>query len=235
MQGMPTAADFTNSRVTNPGQSEIIKQSLYDFQIYPGAGSQQLSFFQAPVGQSFTSALGATATTAKSLWDTNMALGGQLSSGAQFLVDSIEVIFYPGSVSTANTFTVDTLTFFLGVASAVPTAQIDDVSAFYQSGLLEFNVLAKNYLREAPLARFPPKSYITPYGAIATNSATTAEVGYAAAHCEGRPYYLEPRVLLQPAMAFEILLRWPGLVPMTSGFNARVGVVMDGYQMRASQ
>lgn len=230
-----TAQDFQLGRVTNPGQSEIIRQSLYDMQIYPAAGSNQLTFFQAPLGQGLTSALGATAGTTKTTADTNMVLGGNLPNGQEYLVESIEVTFYPGSVSTANTFTIDTVTFFLVAASAVPTAQIDDVSAFYQSGVLEFNVLAKNYLRETPLMRFPPKCFLDIVGAISSNSATVAEVGFAAAHAAGRPYYVEPRIDLLPAMNFDVTLKWPGLVPMTSTFNGRAGVILDGYLLRASQ
>lgn len=232
---MPTAADFQLGRVANAAQSEIIRQTLYDHQLYAAAGAQQLTYFQAPLGQGVTTALGATAGTSKTVADTNMVLGGNLPSGQEFLAESIEVTFYPGSVSTASTFTVDALTFFLAAASAVPTAQIDDVNAFLQSGVLEFNILSKNYLRETPLVRFPPKCYIEIVGAIASNSATTAEVGFAAAHACGRPYYLEPRIDLQPAMNFDVSLRWPGLVAMPSTFNARVGVILDGYLMRASQ
>jgi hypothetical protein len=235
MSRMITAADFDAARVANPAQAEIIRQTLYDFQIYPGAGTQSLTFFQQPVGQGFTSALGATAATGKTTWDTNMQLGGQLPSGMQFLAESIEVMFYPGSVSTTNTFTVDTLTFFLAAASAVPTMQVDDASAFYQSGLLTFNILNKIYLQETPLGRFPPKTQLQLPGAIASNSATTSEVGFARAFADGRPYYLEPPILLQPAMNWSVALTWPGLVAMTSGFNARVGVILDGALMRASQ
>lgn len=235
MDRIPTAADFQAARVTNQGQAEVIRQSLYDSLLLPGAGITSLTFFQTPVGQGITSALGATATTVKSLFDTNMALGGQLPSGLSQMVESIEVAFYPGSVSTANTFTIDTLSFFLAVASAVPTAQADDAWAFYQSGLLEFNVLQKNYLREAPIMRFPPKCGIELSGAIASNSATTSEVGFVNARATGRAYYLEPPISLQPATNFEITLRWPGLVPLISGFNARVQVILDGYAMRASQ
>lgn len=232
---MPTAADFMQGRVTNPGQSEIIRQRQYDWQIYPAAGTQQLLFFQTQLGQGVTSAVGAVAGTGKTLWDTNMNLAGQLPSGSQYLVESIEVIFYPGAVSTANTFTVDAITFFAAVASATPTAQLDDVNLFYQSGMLEFNILAKNYLRESPLSCFPPKAYIAALGFVATNSATVGQVGAAAAHAEGRPYYVEPRIQLLPAVNFDVQLRWPGLVAMASTFNARVGVVLDGYLMRASQ
>jgi len=234
--GMATAADFGAARVTMPGQSEILQQSLYDFNLYPGAGTLTLPFFQNPIGAGITTALGATAGTTKTKADTNMQMAGQLSSGIGFLAQSAEIYFQPGSVSTASTFTVDTLTFFLAAASAVPTAQVDDASAFYQSGYIELNVLQKNYLREAPLVRCPPKTHLKLNAAIASNSATTAEVGVANAYAEGRPMYLgEPGIGLQPAMNFEVVLNWAGLVPMTSGFNARVGMVLDGYMMRAVQ
>lgn len=233
--GMPTAADFQAGRVTNPGQSEVIRQTLYDSQLYAAAGAQQLTFFQQPLGQGNTTALGATAGTAKTRSDTNMVLGGQLPSGQEFLIESIEVTFYPGTVSTANTYTIDNLTFFLAAASAVPTAAVDDVNVFYQSGLLELNILSKNYLSEQPLMRFPPKCYLDGWGAIASNSATTSEVGFAASHAAGRPYYIEPRVQLLPAMNFDVSLKWPAVVAMPSTFNARVGVILDGYLLRASQ
>lgn len=233
--GIPTLADFQSARVTNPGQSEVIRQRLYDYQIYPAAGSQQLLFFQSQLGQGITSAVGAVAGTAKSKWDTNMRLSSQLPSGQAFLIESVEVFFQPGSVSTANTFTTDTLTFFLAAASAVPTAQLDDANIFYLSGCLELDILSKNYLQETPLAAFPPKTQIVPAGAISSNSATTAEVGFGSTTMQGRPYYMEPRIELAPAVNFAVSLTWPGLVAMTSGFNARVGVILDGYLMRASQ
>ncbi|TXH49683.1 MAG: hypothetical protein E6Q97_22230 [Desulfurellales bacterium] len=234
MDYFPNAQDFNAARVTVPGQSEIIQQSLYDFNLYAGAGQTSLTFFQNPIGAGLTTALGATAGTVKTKADTNMQMAAQLPSGIGFLAESIEIYFNPGSVSTASTFTIDTLTFFLAAASAVPTAQVDDVSAFTQSGSLEFNILQKNYLREAPLGRFPPKVHTKLNAAIASNSATTAEVGVANAYSEGRPMYVG-RIGLQPAMNFEVKMEWPGLVAMTSGFNARVGVVLDGYMMRAVQ
>src|SRR3954471_5699574 len=60
-----TAADFNNSRVTNPQQSELIRNTLYDSLLYPTAGQTQLSFFATPLGQGTTSALGATVSTPK--------------------------------------------------------------------------------------------------------------------------------------------------------------------------
>lgn len=234
-RGVPTPADFRRARVTNPGQSEIVRQRLYDYQLYATAGSQQLSFFQSPVGNGVTTALGATVGASKTLWDTNMQLGGQLPSGVQYLIDSIEITFFPGSVSTANTYTQATITFFNAVAAATVGGALNDVNVFYQGGMLELNILSKNYLRETPLMAFAPKTAIQAGGGVASNSATTSEVGFGTANAVGRPYYLQPRILLQPAVNFEVLLKWPSAVATPSGFNGRVGVILDGFLMRASQ
>ena len=232
---MVSITDFTSNRVTNPGQSEIVRQRLYDYQLYPLAGSQQLSFFQAPIGQGVTTALGATVGAAKSQWDTNMELGGQLPSGKSFLVESIEVLYLPGASNAANTYTTANLSQFAAVSALAVTGAIQDVQQFYSSGMLELNILSKNYLRETPLMAFPPKAMLDLSSSSATNSATTSLVAQTLAKAAGRPYYIEPRVTLQPSVNFEVLLRWPALVPTISTNNARVGVILDGYQLRASQ
>jgi len=232
----PSAADFDAGRVTNPGQSEVIRQSLYDFQLYPTAGQTQLNFFSQPAGQGLTSAVGATAGTAKSLSDTNLVLPNQLPSGSAFMIESIEVFFYAGSVSTANTYTPANISLFNAAASATVANQINDVNTVLQSGLLELNILQKNYLRETPIQRFPQKTGIdTGASALASNSATVGLTALANARATGRPYYIDPPVTLQPSVNFEVLLKWPGVVATGSGFNARIGVVLDGYTMRASQ
>ena len=230
---MPTAADFNARRVTNPGQSEIIRQRLYDYQLYANAGTTQLSFFQQPVGSGLTSALGGTVGAVKTLFDTNMTLGGTLPSGQAFMIESIEVCFFPGSVTTANTYTPIGMSVFNATAAASVAAAANDVNTFYQSGLLELNILSKNYLRETPLLAFPPKANYALDAAVASNSATTAEVALLQARAAGRPYYIDPSISLQPAVNFEVVLRFPAAVALT--FNARVGVILDGYFMRASQ
>ncbi len=232
---MVSITDFTSNRVTNPGQSEIVRQRLYDYQLYPAAGAQQLAFFQQPIGQGVTTAIGATVGAAKSQWDTNMELGGQLPSGKSFLVESIEILYLPGASAAANTYTTANVSQFAAVAALTVTSAVQDVQQFYQTGMLEFNVLSKNYLRETPLLAFPPKAHQSLDAAISSNSATTSEVGVTLNKAAGRPYYVEPRITLQPAVNFEVLLRWPALVPTISTFNARVGVILDGYQLRASQ
>ena len=92
MERLPTAADFNARRVTNPNQSEIVRQRFYDYQLYATAGTTQLTFFSAPVGQGVTTALGGTAGTAKTLWDTNLELPNTLPSGKAFMIESIEVL-----------------------------------------------------------------------------------------------------------------------------------------------
>jgi hypothetical protein len=237
MDQMPNADTFNRYRVTNSGQSEIVRQRLYDWLLYPTAGQAQFTFFSQPVGQGITSAQGATVGTAKTQWDTNMELPNTLPSGKQYLVESIEVLFLPGSVSTANTYTPAAIA--TAIAAAAVAAFIDannDVNKFYQSGMLEFNVLSKNYLRESPVLCFPPKAHLSVEGSIGNSDTTTHNaVSISLTKATGRPYYVSPQVTLQPAVNFEVLLKYPAAVATPSGFNGRVGVLLDGFLMRASQ
>lgn len=230
-----TAADFELSRVSNPGLSEIVRQRLYDFQLYPTAGVTQLSFFSQVVGQGITTAIGGTVGSPKTLWDTNLEMPGTLPSGKRFRLESIEVQFFPGSVATASTYTVAAIAQWAAVSAAALSAQLNDVNTFYQSGLFELNVLSKNYLRETPVIAFPPKTYFDITAAHASNSATTAQTSAIQGKVGGRPYYIDQGITLEPAANFECLIRYPAAVATPSGFNARVGVVLDGALMRASQ
>jgi hypothetical protein len=151
------------------------------------------------------------------------------------MIETIEVVFYPGSVSTANTYTPAVPSVFNAAASAALQAALNDVNSFYQSGRLDLNILSKNYLRETPLVAFPPKTWIGMDVAVSSNSATVGSTALQIARASGRPYYIEPTIALQPAVNFEVVLSWPAAVPTPSGFNARVGVILDGYFMRASQ
>lgn len=233
MDFVPSAQDFNSRRVTNPSQSEIIRQRFYDYQLYATAGVSQLTFFSSPVGQGITTAVGATATTSKTLWDTNLELPNTLPSGKAFMIESIEVLFMPGSVATASTYTLASPVIFNATPAAAVAAQLADVNSFYQSGMLELNVLSKNYLRETPLIAFPPKANFEYSNSFAGSG--TAETGAVNGRIAGRPYYISPEIALQPAVNFEVVLRWPSAVATPSGFNARVGVILDGYFMRASQ
>lgn len=232
MNGFPTAADFNARRVTNPSQSEVIRQRLYDYQIYPAAGVTQLTFFQSPIGQGTTSAVGATVGTAKTFFDTNMELGGQLPSGKSFLIESVEVVFFPGATATGY---IPVSEAFVGAtAAAAQVTPISDANLFYNAGLIELNVLSKNYIRETPAIAFPPKANYD-LSAAYGNGNTAVSQGAQLLKAGGRPYFVEPSIALQPAVNFEITIKYPAAVAMASGFNGRVGVILDGYLMRASQ
>lgn len=234
-QAPPNAADFDRYRVTNANFSESIWQPLYDYNLYPAAGAQSLGFFQTPIASGITTALGATVGTPKTLSDTNMVLAGQLPSGMNFLATGVEVLFYPGSVSTANTYTPQTFTFFAAANAATVPAHLNDVNTFYQSGRLEFTVLAKTYLTITPLINFVPTAAFTLSGGVASTSATAGEAGALSARPTGMPFDLQPPISLAPAMNFDVTLRWPAVVALPSTFNARVGVQLPGYVYRAGQ
>lgn len=233
---MPTAADFDAGRVTNANQSEVLKNRYYDWNLYATAGTTVMNFFSTAIGQGFATALGSTAGTAKTKADTNLVLPKQLSSGVEFLIDSLEVHFLPGSVSTANTYTPAAISVFNATAAAAVLAALNDVNTIMQSGVLTLKVLNKNYLVDGPLMAFPPKTWIDHTTAIASNAAVaTGEVAAGNARVMGRPWYVSPKVTLQPAVSFEVYVEWPGVVATPSGFNGRIGVILDGFEMRASQ
>lgn len=222
-------------RVTNPNFSESIWQPLFDWNLLPAAGAQNLPFFQSPIGQGITTTLGATAGTTKTPSDTNMTLGGQLPSGFSFLCVGIDVMFFPGSVSTANTYTPATFTFFAAANAATVPAHLNDVNTFYQSGRLELTVLQKTYLTVSPLLHFVPRAAFQIDGSVATTSATAGETGFATARPTGYPWELNPYISLFPSQNFDVTIRWPAVVAMPSTFNARVGVYLQGFAYRAGQ
>lgn len=233
MNSFPNAADFNARRVTNPAQSEVIRQRFYDYQLYPAAGVTQLTFFANPIGQGTTSAVGATAGTAKTFWDTNLELPNTLPSGKAFMIESIEVAFFAGASATGY---VPAVPGYVGVSAATtdfnPTL---DTNTFYQAGLLELNILSKNYLRETPMLSFPPKANFDLSAAVSTVAGSNNTTGLQLLKASGRPYFVEPSIALQPAVNFEVVIKYPSAVAMPSSKVGRVGVILDGYFMRASQ
>ncbi len=235
LTGNPTLANLAQYRVVNGGDLESVRQSLYDFAVYPTAGANQITLFANPIGQGQTSSTGAVAGTPKTYADTNMELASQLPRYKDFLLQSIEIIFEPGSVATANTFTKLNVSQFNAVPTQVIVAAPNDVDSIRLSGWLELNISSKNYLREAPLGRFPPKTYLSLDAAMGTNSATTATVQAQSAKFGGRPYYIDPYIVLPSNANFQITLNWPAVVATPSGFNGRIGCVLDGVLYRATQ
>jgi hypothetical protein len=234
MAGIPTLSEIKSFAVNRAG-IEGIRQSLYDFNLFPQGGTTQILAFSQPQGAGLTTAPGVAAGTAKTIADTNMELSSQIPAGKAFLATSVEVSFFPGSVATASTYTMTSPVVFASVAAAALEAQLGDVNQFYQSGSLRFFIGSKVYLEEAPLLRFPPKSQFKLDGFMGSNSATTSSIGGMTMRVAGRPYMLEPPVLLENNQNFNVQLNFPAVLALPSGFNGRVGVILDGYLYRNSQ
>lgn len=238
MDRIPLASDAARYDVNRIGEVEGLRQTLYDFQLYPLAGSLGINFFANPQGAGVTTSPGAAVGSAKTIHDTNMELSGQLPNPKSFLVESIEIVFWPGNSAAANTFTQQPPYDFVAVPTdLVPLSAggVSDVWNVLNTGHLQFFIGSKSYLDEAPLHRFPPKSFVGVDGAVATNSATTAALAVAAARSMGRPYFLDPPIFLRPTQNFRVTLDWPALVPTVSTLNGRVGIILDGYLYRNSQ
>jgi hypothetical protein len=195
---------------------------LYDFQTYAAAGQTSLTFFQVPVGQA-----GKTAA------DTNLEVAGSLPQPKHQLVESIEIYLFPGD-APVNFQTG-------GAASLVASNFANDVYAVAESGSVDFFIGSKTYNEEAPINRYPPKVCLkTEFAAsIFVNQAAAADaeneilMDYAA--MSGRPYFINPAVLLIPTQNFKVTLKWPVAVPLPSGVDAKIGVVLDGVLYRQSQ
>jgi hypothetical protein len=215
-------SDLTQFQVNRKDQLEVIRQSLYDFQAYAAAGVAQQVFFTTPAG-----------TAAKTRASTNMTLAGQLPAPQRFLVQAIEVYFFPGSQPGVGP-----------VADAIDSF-VNDVWRFYANGdgagvfnpaFLQLFIGSKAYLEEAPLIRFPPFGRLDGFAASSTSTTLAAALftrtSYATA--AGRPYIVDPPVLLEPTQNFNVSLNWPVTVQAVTTL-ARVGVVMDGVIVRNSQ
>lgn len=210
---IPSLEDLQKYNVNRPGAVEAIRQTLYDFQVYAAAGQTQLNFFQVPLGQG-----------GKTQADTNMETAGSLPAPKQFLVQSIEVYFFPGVL--------------LSILQAdAPAVYLNDVQAVFKGGWLDFFIGSKSYLTEAPIGRFPQKSHIGVFAAPSsqTTPAATLQTMVAYADFTGRPYYIDPPILLVPTQNFRISLNWPAVVALPSTAAGRIGIVVDGILYRNSQ
>ncbi len=222
---VPRLKDLQKYNVNRRGEYEGIRQTFFDAATYIGAtGQTQLQFFQTPQGQG---------SPVKTIVDTNMNSAGQLPQPQHFLAESVELLFFPGVLPTiASTG---------GAGSVAVPEFVNDVYTFAKSGSLNFFIGSKTYLEEAPLNRFPPKTKLVVNSShalqieqgAAANQEDVVSTAYAA--CSGRPYFLDPPVLLVPNQNFSITLNWPTAIALPSLVDARVHVVLDGILYRQSQ
>ena len=240
--GAPGWGQLQDFAVMRPDAVEAIRQPLYDSILYPTAGQTQLRFFQNPQGAGLSPSPG-QANNPKTLADTNMELQGQLASPKAFLCTSIEIIFEPGSVSTANTFTPQVVSGPVGAAVVTsttigvltPANAQNDVQAVLQSGWLDMFLISKSYLQNARGDSFPPKSHLAYEGAISAGGALDIKVIACGARAIGRPFYVNPPVLIMPNTNFAVTFNWPSAVATPSGFNGRMICRLDGFLYRNAQ
>lgn len=223
--GVPSL-DQLRSYTVNRAGVEAVRQSLYDSQQYPIAGSTQMTFFANPLGQGTNW----TGTGVKNLSDTNMTLAGQLPTNQTFLVQSIEIMYLPATPTSAANMPA-------AMGTQAIAAQVNDAYIFRRAGNLTLTIGSKTYLQEGPLMRFPPKTDFGIEAAIAdvatTGNSNQSRIAYATA--KGRPYMINrPPLLLESNQNFSLTLNWPEGVQAVST-SARVIAIMDGLLYRRSQ
>lgn len=212
-------AQLKQFAVNRPDQYEITKQTLYDTQTYAAAGQTSLTFFQDPIGAS-----------GKTKADTNMESSGQLPAPKYFLVESIEIRFFPG---------ISPVTSSAGPVAPVAAESFfsNDMYSFQQNGFLDFFIGSKSYLTEAPLGKFPAKTKLEAAYGVAASAASTVDafVNMDYATMAGRPYFIDPQITLIPNQNFNVTLNWPTAVALPSTVDARVNITLDGLLYRLSQ
>ena len=209
----PSIAALRTYNVNRPGQVEVIWQPTYDFQVYPAAGTTQLTFFQTTVG-----------TAGSTLATTNMEASGQFPRPKEFLVTGIQIFFEPGNaVAQANQ------------AAAVVQENWNDVSDVMNgAAFLRFFIGSKDYLIDSPLSKFTQQFRL---GGVADNAATgtnatpvTWFIDYAV-H-SGKYYSITP-TKLPSNQNFNVSLNFP--VAIAVSVAGQIGVILDGFQYRLSQ
>ncbi|MGH8742870.1 MAG: hypothetical protein ACREUY_01175 [Burkholderiales bacterium] len=219
---VPTRTELDVFNVNREGW-EAIGNTLYDSVAYAAAGQTQLTFFALPIGQG-TGFAGGT----KTLMDTNMRNPGSLPANQEFLVEGIEVLFWPSRPAVVAQLPA--------VFGTQAVAQIvNDSYAFYNSGSLILFIGSKNYCEEAPLVKFPPTSNFGLDAAVADTStvAGNSQQRIAFASARGKPYYLRSPLRLVSNQNFAVSLNWDAAVTITN--PGRIFVSLCGVFYRRSQ
>lgn len=219
---IPTMSQLTRYDVNRRDEFEVVREPLYDILTYAAAGQTTLTFFQNPIGQG-----------GKTIEDTNMELAGSLPQPKNFLIETIEVYFFPGDLPVTEES--DLATALLGPDFS------NDVYTAYKLGSLDLFIGSKSYVNQGPLMRFPPRTRLdTQFGfmgqmkqAIAADETTSVSGDYASA--TGRPFILAPRIRLISQQNFSVKLTWSAVQALPSTVAARMGVVLDGLLYRESQ
>ncbi len=200
----PTLNDLNRYTAFLSDAKEVIWQPLYDYQNYAAAGQLSLTFFSQ----------GATGT--KTYADTNLDMNGQLPAGMNFLCVAIEFVFWPaGSIEHT-------------AANNIPD---DTYKALGPGAWMEFIMLQKTLLREAPLQMFPQQTGLDGYAATNLTAAGDGSlISYA--RNSGPTYQITP-IRITSSQNFAVKVSWPTLVPISA--QAKIGCRLLGYTYRNAQ
>lgn len=210
------------------GDTDVVWWPLYDSIGYPSAGQAAFAFYANPIGQGTSSAPGAGAV-AKSIYDTNLTIGSQLTSGNEFFMIGSESNFSPGVSNAALP-----LALLPGRNELLTTVGsfANDVWSVGQGGIKTLTVgTDRKYFQDGPLAVFPPSQRLAGFSALAGSSVTTSggEVTYAT--WSGELYTMIP-VYIQANQNFNINVNFVALIPTPSGIPGRLVDRMRGYLIR---
>ncbi len=214
-----------------PGTRDVIWNPLYDAAAYPSAGQLLFTFFSNQLGQGTSSAPGAGAV-AKSLFDTNLQINNQMTSGNEFYAIGSESLFYPGVSNAALPLGV-----LPGREGLSTTAGIfaNDVWSVGNGGLKTLTVgTDRKYINDGPLFMFPPTTRMALASALSNAISTSAsgvavEVTYAA--WSGEPYTLVP-IYIQSNQSFQLTVTFAALIPTPSTQIGRLMERLRGYLIR---
>lgn len=212
--GKPTLMNLQQYNTMVAGSVELTRSVLYDTVAYAQAGQTSLTFFQLPVGQS-----------SKTYQDTNMTAAGQLPQPQSFLIQTMELYFYPAStVLPANAGLSTTV----GVSNFVN----DTYKVFKYGSYLNLFIGSKNYVTDAPLQKFPPRNGLSGFAGIADTTVSSANsVAYAS---NGGPVYeINPPILLTPNVNFNVSLNWNTAQAISAA--GTIMCSMSGWLLRLSQ
>lgn len=225
--------DYLSSHTVGvAGQQDVIWNPLYDAISYPSAGQLLFSFYSNPVGQGTSSTPGAGAV-AKSIFDTNLTIGNQLTSGNEFYMIGSESLFSPGVSNAALPLTV--LPGKIATATATGIGQfVNDVWSVGSGGIKTLTVgTDRKYIQDGPLAMFPPVTRLALQAALAGSGTSTTgtgmEVTYAA--WSGEPYTVVP-IYIQSNQNWTMTVNFAALIPTISTQIGRLMDRMRGYLVR---
>ncbi len=202
---------------------EAIPYTLFHHKnLAAGTLSVKYTFFNVPVG-----AQDPDTGAAASEEDTNMYQAGLLSAPNRFLVRKIHV---PVTTITNETIPVGSVT------DGAVESKVDDIAKVTLRGLVLFKLLNKEYLRVAPIAKFPAGYGL--YGALSAATTVAATTISNAFVSNGMPSWNEgyPDALpLETQTSFEGSVGFPKSPQPVTTNAIRLGMMLDGVMYRPEQ